>query len=174
MVYTEPAYAKLNLTLDILSKRPDGYHDLRMVMQSIDLADEVAVSPREEAGCRVTADLPYLPRDGSNIAAKAAARFFETSGVSPAGLDIGIRKRIPVCAGMAGGSSDGAAVLRILRRIYAPEMPDGKLEEAGAAVGSDVPGASALPRYRPFLPAGWWYASPPVPSPRRSCLPRCR
>ena len=116
MVYTEPAYAKLNLTLDILSKRPDGYHDLRMVMQSIDLADEVAVSPREEAGCRVTADLPYLPRDGSNIAAKAAARFFETSGVSPAGLDIGIRKRIPVCAGMAGGSSDGAAVLRLLRR----------------------------------------------------------
>ena len=96
MVYTEPAYAKLNLTLDILSKRPDGYHDLRMVMQSIDLADEVTVSPREEAGCWVTADLPYLPRDGSNIAAKAAARFFEMSGVSPAGLDIGIRKRIPV------------------------------------------------------------------------------
>ncbi len=166
MVYTEPAYAKLNLTLDILSKRPDGYHDLRMVMQSIDLADEVTVSPREEAGCWVTADLPYLPRDGSNIAAKAAARFFEMSGVSPAGLDIGIRKRIPVCAGMAGGSSDGAAVLRILRRIYAPEMPDGKLEEAGAAVGSDVPycirGGTALAEGRgerltplPPIPPCW-------------------
>ena len=136
---TEPAYAKLNLTLDILGKRPDGYHDLRMVMQSIDLADQVTLSPREEPGIGVTADLPYLPRDGGNIAAKAAAAFFAQSGVPPVGLTIAIRKMIPVCAGMAGGSSDGAAVLRVLRDLYAPEMPMEQLEEIGALIGSDVP-----------------------------------
>jgi len=136
---TRQACAKLNLALDILGKREDGFHDLRMVMQSIDLADEVSVAPREGAGLTVTTDLPYLPKGEGNIAAKAAARFFAETGLPPAGLSIGIRKHIPVCAGMAGGSSDGAAVLRILRQLYAPEMPEERLEEIGALVGSDVP-----------------------------------
>lgn len=139
MVWTEPAYAKLNLALDILGRRPDGYHELRMVMQSIDLADEVSVSPREEPGLAVSSTLPYLPKGEGNIAAKAAARFFAETGLSPVGLDIDLKKRIPVCAGMAGGSSDGAAVLRILRRQYAPEMTQAQLEAVGALVGSDVP-----------------------------------
>ena len=139
MYYTEQAYAKLNLALDILGKRPDGYHELRMVMQSIDLADHLTVSTQAESGVTVTADLPYLPRGDGNIAAKAAARFFEAAGVPPEGLSIDIRKQIPVCAGMAGGSSDGAAVLRILRRLYTPDMPGERLEEIGALVGSDVP-----------------------------------
>lgn len=136
---TEPAFAKLNLSLDILGKRPDGYHELRMVMQSIDLADQVAISETTEAGRRVTADLPYLPRDEGNIAAKAAAQFFASAGLAPRGLSIDIQKRIPVCAGMAGGSSDAAAVLRVLRELYAPEMSLSRLEETGALVGSDVP-----------------------------------
>ncbi len=139
MPYMEPACAKLNLSLDILGKRPDGYHALRMVMQSIDLQDTVSLSVREEAGLSVTADLSFLPRDETNLAARAALRFFEAQGRPVPGLAIGLKKRIPVCAGMAGGSSDGAAVLRILRRLYAPEMPLEALEAIGALVGSDVP-----------------------------------
>ena len=139
MLYTEPAYAKLNLTLDILGKREDGYHELRMVMQSIDLQDAVTVEVREEPGLYLTTDVSYLPRGGGNIGAKAAARFFEETGLEPRGLAIDIRKHIPVCAGMAGGSSDGAAVLRVLRRVLLPELPCGRLEEIGALVGSDVP-----------------------------------
>lgn len=139
MVYTEPAYAKLNLSLDILGRRPDGYHDMRMVMQSIDLLDEVSVAFREEPGLAVSTDLPYLPRGDGNIAAKAAARFFEETGLAMRGMSIDIRKHIPVCAGMAGGSSDGAAVLRILGRVCAPELSRARLEEIGELVGSDVP-----------------------------------
>lgn len=139
MNYVEPAYAKLNLSLDILGKRPDGYHEMRMVMQSIDLADQVTVSQKPETGLSAAADLPYLPKGDGNIAVKAAQKFFSAAGIPPAGLDIGIRKKIPVCAGMAGGSSDGAAVLRVLRRLYAPDMTGERLEEIGALVGSDVP-----------------------------------
>lgn len=139
MTHTEPAFAKLNLTLDILGKREDGYHDMRMVMQSIDLHDVVTVSTRETPGLTLTTDLPFLPRGDGNIAGKAAARFFQATGQCAPGLAIDIRKKIPVCAGMAGGSSDGAAVLRTLRRLCAPDMPQGELEEIGALVGSDVP-----------------------------------
>ena len=135
----EPAYAKLNLALDILGRRPDGYHEMCMVMQSIDLADEVTVSVQPGTGYSVTSDLPYLPKNDGNIAAKAAAQFFEASGAEAERLAIHIRKRVPVCAGMAGGSSDGAAVLRVLGRFYAPEMPEERLEAIGALVGSDVP-----------------------------------
>ena len=148
MVYSEPAYAKLNLSLDILGRRDDGYHDLRMVMQSIDLADTVTAVPCPEPGFHISSTLPYLPKGENNIAAKAAACFFDQAGLSPIGLDIDIQKHIPVCAGMAGGSTDGAAVLRILRRSFVPDMPDSRLEEIGALVGSDVPycvrGGSAL------------------------------
>ena len=136
---TEPAYAKLNLTLDILGKRPDGYHDMRMVMQSVTLADEVSVELLPEPGLDITADLPFLPRGEGNIAGKAAAAFFRETGLPQRGLSVHIRKHIPVCAGMAGGSSDGAAVLRVLRRALAPEMSREDLEKIGGQVGSDVP-----------------------------------
>ncbi len=173
MDYTEPACAKLNLTLDILGKRPDGYHEMRMVMQSIDLADEVNISGSPEPGFHVSADLPYLPRGEGNIAHKAASRFFEQTGLPPAGLSVRIHKRIPVCAGMAGGSSDGAAVLRVLRRAYAPQLPDSRLEEIGALVGSDVPycirGGTVLAEGRgekmtslPGLPPCWFVVCKPA------------
>ena len=139
MTYTEPAYAKLNLTLDILGKRSDGFHDLSMVMQSIDLTDTISVSEQESPNLSLTCSVPYLPCDESNIAAKAVRRFFEAQGGSAPGLAIHIDKFIPTCAGMAGGSSDGAAVLRILRKLYAVDMPQEKLESIGALVGSDVP-----------------------------------
>lgn len=139
MICTEPACAKLNLTLDILGKRPDGYHEMRMVMQSIDLADRVTVSTCPGKEIAVTTDLPYLPKGDGNIAAKAALWFFSSVGMEPEGLAIDIQKNVPVCAGMAGGSSDGAAVLRVLRRLYMPDMTEEQLEEIGALVGSDVP-----------------------------------
>ena len=172
MAYTEPACAKLNLALDILGKRADGYHEMRMVMQSIDLADEVSVSPSAEPGFLISTDLPYLPRGDGNIAHKAASRFFEETGLPPPGLALDIRKRIPVCAGMAGGSSDGAAVLRVLRRLYAPDLPAKNLEKIAALVGSDVPfcvrGGTALAEGRgelltdlPALPACWFVVCKP-------------
>lgn len=152
MTYTEPAYAKLNLTLDILGKREDGYHELNMVMQSIDLSDSISITPQDVPGLALTCNIPYLPCDNSNIAAKAALRFFASQGNETPGLAIHIEKNIPACAGMAGGSSDGAAVLRLLRRMYADDMPREKLEAIGALVGSDVPycvrGGTALAQGR--------------------------
>ena len=173
MTHTEPAWAKLNLTLDILGKRPDGYHEMKMVMQSIDLCDDLELSEREAPGTAVSSTLPYLPRDGGNIAAKAAEAFFAHLGRPAPGLDIHIRKQIPVCAGMAGGSSDAAAVLRLLRRHYAPSMPEEELEAVAAQVGSDVPycvrGGTALARGRgeiltdlPPLPACYFAVCKPT------------
>lgn len=137
---TLPAYAKLNLTLDILRKRPDGYHDLRMVMQSIALHDTVTV--RTETGdgdITVRTDREDLPGGPGNIAWKAARAFYDAVGMENGGTEILLEKRIPMQAGMAGGSADGAAVLQALRSLYAPEMPQQELERIGLQVGSDVP-----------------------------------
>jgi len=139
MIYTEPAYAKLNLTLDILGKRSDGYHDLRMVMTSVDLQDVVTVSVSDSGGMNLTSNLHFLPKNDSNLVVKAAHRFFLETGVNAPGLNIDIQKSIPVCAGMAGGSSDGAAMLRVLRSHFDPQMPMEKLCAIGEQVGSDVP-----------------------------------
>ena len=133
------AFAKLNLTLDILGKREDGYHDLRMVMQSITLADTLTLEENQGEGLRVSANLRFLPTGEKNLAAAAALRFWEALGREPEDLDIRIEKRIPVCAGMAGGSSDAAAVLRALnQRAGAPFSPK-ELARLGERVGSDVP-----------------------------------
>lgn len=169
----EYAFAKLNLALDILGKRPDGYHDLRMVMQSIDLADEILVSPRTDAAISAVSDVAYLPKGDGNIAVKAASAFFAETGLPPVGLAIEIKKQIPVCAGMAGGSSDGAAVLRILRQSFAPELSAESLEKIGASVGSDVPycvrGGTVLAEGRgerltdlPELPPCWFVVCKPA------------
>lgn len=132
-----PAYAKLNLTLDILRRREDGYHDLQMVMQTIDLADTLTVTPSEGAG-KMSTTLSYLPADGRNLAQMAARAFRESTGQGPE-VDIFIQKRIPVCAGMAGGSSDGAAVLRAMNRLSGANLPPPELARIGEKVGSDVP-----------------------------------
>ncbi len=134
---TLPAYAKLNLTLDILRRRSDGYHDLQMVMQSVSLHDDVTVTLTEEK--ETTCRCGEIPGDESNLAVKAARAFFAQTGVPAQGLDIDIIKRIPAQAGMAGGSTDAAAVLRALRALLRPEIPGEALEEIGALVGSDVP-----------------------------------
>ena len=131
------AYAKLNLTLDILRKREDGYHDLQMVMQTVSLHDDVTVTLTDGDG--ITCRCGDIPGDESNLAVKAARAFFAETGVKPCGLDIDIVKRIPAQAGMAGGSSDGAATLRALRKLLKPELLGGELERIAAKVGSDVP-----------------------------------
>lgn len=134
---TLPAYAKLNLTLDILGKRKDGYHDLAMVMQSISLHDDVTVTLTEDVG--IVCHCGTLPGDDSNLAVKAAKAFFAETGIAPHGLRIDIKKLIPMQAGMAGGSSDAAAVLHALHRLLAPDISVRELERIGASVGSDVP-----------------------------------
>ena len=131
------AYAKLNLTLDILRRREDGYHDMQMVMQAIDLADELDISPAQGEGAMSTT-LSYLPQDGRNLAQLAAQAFREATG-SGLQVDIAIDKHIPVCAGMAGGSSDAAAVLRAMDALTGTGLSPERLAEIGQAVGSDVP-----------------------------------
>lgn len=133
------AHAKLNLSLDILRRREDGYHDLKMVMHSVDLADRLTLERTAGTGVRVRTNLSFLPDDERNLAAVAARRFAEATGTDVEGLSITIRKRIPVCAGMAGGSSDAAAVLRALNRELAVSLTTAELAKVGEKVGSDVP-----------------------------------
>jgi len=134
------AYAKLNLSLDIVSRRPDGYHDMKMVMQSIGLCDDITVACTDGNGTvSVSTNRYYLPSDRGNSAGKAAELFIEKAGISGVDISIDILKRIPVCAGMAGGSSDAAAVLRGLNELFGTGMERRALEEIGEALGSDVP-----------------------------------
>lgn len=133
------AYAKLNLTLDILRRREDGYHDLCMVMQSISLHDTVALSQTDTGEMELKSGADFLPEERNNLAYRAAEAFFASTGIANPGLRIVLEKNIPVCAGMAGGSSDAAAVLRGLRQMYAPDMSVAELCRIGEKVGSDVP-----------------------------------
>lgn len=133
------AHAKLNLSLDVLSRRPDGYHDMRMVMQTVDLADEISLTREAEAGVRVRTNLRFLPDDDRNLAAIAARKFWESNGCQGEGLSIQIKKSIPVCAGMGGGSADAAAVLRALNELSGLHLSVERLAEIGEQVGSDVP-----------------------------------
>lgn len=135
---TVPAYAKLNLTLDVLERRPDGYHDLCMVMQSVTLSDTLTVSVQPGSGVHVNTNLDFLPSDGRNLASLAARQFLVHTGKKLA-VDIELEKRIPVCAGMGGGSSDAAAVLRALNDLTGAGLSPVELAGVGEAVGSDVP-----------------------------------
>ena len=132
------ANAKINLTLDILRKREDGYHDLRMVMQSVTLADRLTVVPARGAEGRAVADLRFLPSGGKNLAQVAAAVFREATGLGGE-VDVNIRKLIPVCGGLAGGSADAAAVLHAMNRLTGAGLSTQRLAEIGARAGSDVP-----------------------------------
>ncbi len=109
---TLSAPAKLNLTLDILGTRPGGYHEMEMVMQSVSLCDEIHLHLGFPGGIRAESGLRFLPNDKGNLAVAAAVAFRQATGQSWTDLRISIEKRIPVCAGTAGGSSDAAAVLR--------------------------------------------------------------
>jgi 4-diphosphocytidyl-2-C-methyl-D-erythritol kinase len=134
----ESAFAKLNLSLDVLGRRPDGYHDLRMVMQSAALCDDVSVELTDGVFSAETGRA-YIPCDDRNEAVKAARAFFAAAGITGTGALIRINKRIPVCAGLGGGSSDAAAVLRALNRLTGAGFSAAELEKIAEDVGSDVP-----------------------------------
>jgi 4-diphosphocytidyl-2-C-methyl-D-erythritol kinase len=132
------APAKVNYRLDVLRKRPDGYHDLRMIMQRIDLCDEITLSVSGAPGIRVTCGREGVPDGPANIAWRAAELLLKEAGVE-AGVEIDIVKRIPVAAGLGGGSSDGASVLMGLNELLGLGFPDGRLMEIGVKIGADVP-----------------------------------
>ena len=135
----EPAYGKLNLTLDVLGKREDGYHDLKSVMQTVSLRDDIEIDVGTGKPWCLKCDKEGIPCDERNLAWKAAKLYCETMGKDPDGLEIRITKRIPSQAGMAGGSADAAAVLRALNTYYGKPLSDFELADLGAQVGSDVP-----------------------------------
>lgn len=134
--FTEKAPAKLNLTLDISSKRGDGYHTIASIMQSVSLCDSVSVVQNKSGKITIKTNLPYLPTDSSNLCYKAAALYFEKMNIKGAGIEINLHKIIPVASGMAGGSSNAAAVLRILQKMYG-EADD--ILGLAAKIGADVP-----------------------------------
>lgn len=133
------AYAKINLLLDIVAKRNDGYHDLFMIMQSIGLYDTVTVSQTSSKKITISCTEKGIPLDERNIAYKAAAEFFSQTKIKNKGVNIDIVKRIPHAAGLAGGSADGAAVIVALNKLYATELSDDELCKIGVKIGADVP-----------------------------------
>ncbi len=134
---TNNAYAKINLSLDILGTLDNGYHSLRMVMQSISLFDIVTVK-KIESGIKISSNLPYLPTNENNICYKAANDFFEYTNIK-SGISIDISKRIPVGAGLGGGSSNAASVLKALNRLFETKLSLKELCDIGATIGADVP-----------------------------------
>ena len=163
---TVQAPAKLNLTLDVLGRREDGYHDLRMIMQSVQMGDTLTLEQGKGESIRVKSNLGFLPTDGRNLAAAAALAFWKEQGIEPYPLDITLEKVTPVCAGLGGGSSDAAAVLRAMNELHGTGLTLEQLAVIGQKVGSDVPycvlGRTALAEGKgevlttlPFLPRCW-------------------
>lgn len=133
---TVPAPAKLNLSLDIVGVREDGYHLLRMIMQTIDLCDQIVLERADEIS--LTCNLPELPCDERNLAVRAAHAFFERTGL-PGGVRMTLDKNIPHGAGMGGGSADAAAVLKGLNELCGTDLSQQELCEIGLRLGADVP-----------------------------------
>lgn len=134
----ETAGTKVNLCLEVTGKLPDGYHGVRGIMQSLEFGDTVDLEPGD-GPWQVRSGLSYIPGDGDNLAARAAVLFRRLTGLGPEGGVITLQKRIPVCGGFGGGSSDAAAVLRLLNREYGFPFSWSELEEASLELGADVP-----------------------------------
>ncbi|BDG34134.1 4-(cytidine 5'-diphospho)-2-C-methyl-D-erythritol kinase [Saccharococcus caldoxylosilyticus] len=131
------APAKINLSLDVLHKRPDGYHEVKMVMTTIDLADRIELIPRADDAIQIISQNRFVPDDHRNLAYQAAKLLKETFSIKQ-GVAISITKHIPVAAGLAGGSSDAAATLRGLNKLWNLGLTLDELAELGAQIGSDV------------------------------------
>ena len=134
----EKAYAKLNISLDVGKRREDGFHEMTMVMQSISLADAVTVTLNDTGKVRAKTSLPFIPGDERNLAVKAALCYLEAIGRQDQGALIEIQKAVPVGAGMGGGSSDAAAVLRAMNALFDHALSTAELEKLSCSVGSDV------------------------------------
>ncbi len=132
------ALGKINLGLDILGRRPNGYHDVRMVMQTVMLYDDVTLEKKDEPGIELETNLSFLPVDNGNIAYKAAQLLIDEFNIS-GGIKITLEKHIPVAAGMAGGSTNAAAVLYGMNKMYELGLTMEELMERGVKLGADVP-----------------------------------
>jgi 4-diphosphocytidyl-2-C-methyl-D-erythritol kinase len=131
-------FAKINLTLDVIDKRADGYHNLMTVMQSVSLSDRVILRTLNETGIRLYCSVPGIPLDRRNTAFRAAEQFLASAGIET-GVTISLDKRIPIAAGLAGGSSDAAGVLAGLSALYPNRLERKQLFAIAAEVGADVP-----------------------------------
>ena len=131
------AYAKINISLDVVGKREDGYHLLKMIMQTIDLYDYINIK-KYDNGIKLACNKAYVPTDERNLAYKAVELFINTYDID-GGVEIYLKKNIPVAAGLAGGSTDAAAVLKAMRNLYKPEISDDELMKLGLKIGADVP-----------------------------------
>lgn len=131
------AYAKINIALDVVGKRDDGYHLLRMIMQTIDLYDIIEIE-RANDGINLKCNKHYVPTDERNLAYKAAKLFKETYSIND-GVDIKLIKNIPVSAGLAGGSTDAAGVLKLMNKFFNTNADDDELKALGLKLGADVP-----------------------------------
>lgn len=136
MLYVK-APAKINLTLDVLHKRPDGYHEVEMIMTTVDLADRIGLEPRTDGHIRIISADRYVPDDHRNLAYQAAKLLRDTYGIKE-GVTITLEKKIPVAAGLAGGSSDAAATLKGLNYLWDLKLTSDQLAVHGAKIGSDV------------------------------------
>lgn len=132
------AYGKINLGLDVVRKRADGYHEVRMIMQTVNLHDRIVMERVQETGIRTETNLPYVPDGEGNLAYRAAKLLMEEFAL-PGGVEIKIRKHIPVAAGMAGGSTDAAAVLVGMNRLFGLGLSKKALMARGVKLGADVP-----------------------------------
>lgn len=131
------AYAKINIALDVVGKREDGYHLLRMIMQSVDLYDTITID-KIDSGIKLKCNKHYVPTDERNLAYKAAKLFMETYSIEE-GVEIDLIKNIPVSAGLAGGSTDAAGVLKIMNKIFNINASEEELKSLGLKLGADVP-----------------------------------
>ena len=138
MEIIEKAPAKINLGLDVLYKRPDGYHELEMVMASVDLADRLTIEELPENQIHIETNKAFLPVDKRNNVYQAAQLLKERYNIQK-GVKIAIQKQIPVAAGLGGGSSDTAAALRGMNRLWNLGLTDEALVEIGVKIGTDVP-----------------------------------
>lgn len=132
------AYGKINLGLDVVRKRADGYHEVRMIMQTVNLHDRIVMERVRETGIRTETNLPYVPDGEGNLAYRAAKLLMEEFNL-PDGVNIKIKKYIPVAAGMAGGSTDAAAVLVGMNRMFGLGLSKKELMERGVKLGADIP-----------------------------------
>ena len=132
------AYAKINLGLDVVRKREDGYHEVRMIMQTVNLYDRIEMDRTEDGVIRTETNLPFVPDGEGNLAWRAAKLLLDEKGIKD-GVTIKIRKYIPVAAGMAGGSTDAAAVLVGVNRMFDLGFTKKELMERGVKLGADVP-----------------------------------
>lgn len=134
----QKAYAKVNIGLDVLRRRTDGYHEVRMIMQTVDIFDELIIEKREQAGIELQTDNSKLPLDGNNLVCKAAELLFRERNITE-GVKVTLTKRIPIAAGMAGGSSDAAAAMRGLNELFEMGYSISQLQQLGVTLGADIP-----------------------------------